>query len=220
MFPRILALASMLLPVLLCALQPAAANSRIDDIVGLYAPTTTYAITRKGKRIGTHELSFSRRDAELTVNVTSRIKVTVLRIPVFTFNYDATETWSDDQLVSAQSEVRENDKITKVSMQSEATTTVLDSGAGTKEVERLHFTSNHWNPGVTEASVVFNTLNGTASNVSITVVNDNATVNGQSATQYRYTGDIEADTWYDAAGKWLKLGFKGEDGSLIEYTIE
>lgn len=198
------------------------AHSSTDNsiIVNQYAPTTTYAITRKGKRIGTHEVRFTGDNSALTVTVKSRIRVTVLKIPVFVFEYDSTELWKDGVLVSATSEVQENDKLTKSSMLSDTTKTLLNGPRGKKTVERLYFTSNHWNPAVIETKRLFNTLSGTDSSVNIAMINDESKVNELTASQYRYSGDIEADTWYSSSGKWLKLQFKGKDGSLIEYTIE
>jgi geranylgeranyl diphosphate synthase type II len=46
-----------------------------------------------------------------------------------------------------------------------------------------------------------------------------ATERGQvPATYYRYTGDLLAELWYDDDGRWVKMRFKGRDGSMIEYV--
>ena len=39
-----------------------------------------------------------------------------------------------------------------------------------------------------------------------------------AATRYAYSGDLKADVWYDDAGRWVKLRFRGRDGSVIEYV--
>lgn len=199
--------------------QAAFATTSIDEISALYGDGATYTITRKGKPIGTHNINFDRDNNQLTVNVVSEIRVTVLKIPVFSFDYQATEIWQNDQLVSVNSEVQENNKNTVVSMESTAEKTTLKTAGGQQTVDRLFFSSNHWNPAVTESSRVFNTLTGKASSVNIELIEQQSEVNGRIASRYRYTGDIKADVWYDQQGKWMKLQFKGEDGSTIAYTI-
>jgi len=48
-----------------------------------------------------------------------------------------------------------------------------------------------------------------------TLQDNNTSIN---ANRYRYTGDIQADVWYDDENRWVKLEFKGEDGNVISYT--
>ncbi|MEM7258836.1 MAG: DUF6134 family protein, partial [Pseudomonadota bacterium] len=189
------------------------------DIAALYDGGATYTIFRKGKPIGTHKVDIAVADKRLTVDVTSKIRVTVLKIPVFSFDYRATEQWQDNTLLSVESEVQENDKNTIVSMTTQGDQTTLSTGKEKLTTDRLDYTSNHWNPSVLGSRRVFNTLTGQASDVSIALIDEQSEVNGVAATRYRYSGDIEAEVWYDRQGRWVKLQFKGEDGSKIEYII-
>ena len=186
---------------------------------GVYGDVTTYTITRKGKKIGSHELRFARDNNTLVVDVNSEIEVTVLKIPVFTFKYTAQETWRDGKLLSVTSRVRENDKTSDVGLSSNGDLSNTNTLTGPLQVTRLNYTSNHWNPDVVNASRVFNTLTGEASEVTVELIGEETVANDIVAKHYRYSGDIKADTWYDASGKWVKLSFAGKDGSLIEYTI-
>ncbi len=197
-----------------------AALASDEDIAAAYATTTSYTITRKGKKIGTHRLTFERDGSQLTVKVVSNIKVTVFKVPVFRFNYQATEIWQNGQLQSVSSEVIENDKKTTVMLESNDNTSTLTTMNGKETVERILFSSNHWNPDVVNTGTVFNTLTGKASKVNIELIKQQAQVNGLTANRYRYTGDIQADTWYDANGRWIQLQFKGKDGSIIQYTLD
>ena len=38
------------------------------------------------------------------------------------------------------------------------------------------------------------------------------------ATRYAYTGDLDNEVWYDDVGRWVKMRFKGRDGSTIDYV--
>ena len=40
-----------------------------------------------------------------------------------------------------------------------------------------------------------------------------------AADQIAVTGDLTLDLWY-AKERWVKLVFKGEDGSVIDYRLE
>ena len=196
------------------------ASVEATQAANAYDALTTYTITRKGKKIGTHELRITNKDNLITVDVTSKIRVTVLKIPVFRFNYSATEKWIDGSLNSVTSTVDENDKNTVVSLQSDTDSSMLETNDGSTQVARLNFTSNHWNPSVIYANRVFNTLTGKASKIDVAFIAEELLGNGIKASHYRYSGDITADTWYDTSGKWVKLSFAGKDGSLIEYTID
>ena len=44
--------------------------------------------------------------------------------------------------------------------------------------------------------------------------------NALQATHYRYDGDIKMDQWFDDRGRWVKVSFKGSDGSTIEYVLQ
>ncbi|MEK9678609.1 MAG: DUF6134 family protein [Rhodospirillaceae bacterium] len=37
------------------------------------------------------------------------------------------------------------------------------------------------------------------------------------AVRYACTWEIETMVWYDAAGRWVKMMFKAQDGSMIAY---
>ena len=66
----------------------------------LYPAITQFTITRNGKKVGTHTLAFSSEENRLSVAVESNIKVTILKIPVFRFNYVSTELWANNQLMN------------------------------------------------------------------------------------------------------------------------
>jgi len=99
----------------------------------------------------------------------------------------------------------------------------LTSAKGTTITQKLPYSSNHWNANVLDTSRLFNTITGNVSAVDIERIGTEEIKNRNGsvmATHYRYTGDIEADVWYDDAQRWVQLAFKGDDGSNIVYTAE
>jgi len=194
------------------------------EISAPYAEVNRYTITRKGKRIGTHELRFNRSGDSLEVSIDSSISVSVLKIPVFRMDYTASERWDKSQLLSATATTVMNKKTGKVTLSSDGTanSTITKDGK-TQTVPAILFATNHWNPQVLGTTRVFNTIKGEASNVVIKKVGNSEVKIGDQmvpATQYQYTGDIKANVWYDYNWRWIKLNFAGDDGSVVNYTLE
>lgn len=176
-----------------------------EEQAKLYPDTMHYTIRRKGKNVGTHTVSFNQDSNGLSVDVESKITVTVLKVPVFRFKYISFEYWQGGKLVSLSAATDRNGDVTRAKLVPDSTSQ----------------SSNHWNPAVLDSNSIFNTITGNISNVSIQNIGDVTLSSGEdsiAATHYRYTGDIQADVWYDSKNRWAKLQFKGDDGSNIIYT--
>lgn len=197
------------------------------QIASLYTSPTSYRIMRKGKRIGTHSIQVEKstiNSAELiAVSVKSRIKVTVLKVPVFTFNYQATEIWEDGALQKVEAETTENSKKTKVSAVRQGTEFVLQQNDKSETASGLEYSSNHWNSAVLTATSLFNTLTGKKNIVELEklgVSQLDLPAGSIEATHFRYSGNLQAEVWYDNDGRWVQLRFEGNDGSVIFYQLE
>ena len=180
------------------------------EIAAKYGNEAIYTVTRDGKKIGNHTLSFSQSGNELVVSVDSSIKVTILKIPVYRLSYESEERWVDDELVTVVSKTIENGDVNSVS---------LDNTTTSKQ-NALSFASNHWHSGVLASHSLFNTLNGEVSTFTITDLGPDEVKTKSGillANRYRYSEDIEADVWYDQDGLWLQMEFIGERGSVIKY---
>ena len=197
------------------------------EIASLYASPASYRIMRKGKRIGTHNIQFEKstiNSAELiAVSVKSRIRVTVLKVPVFTFDYQATEIWEDGTLQKVEAATTENSKKTAVSAVREGVEFLLQQNGKSETVSDLDYSSNHWNPAVLRSTSLFNTLTGKKNSVELEklgVSQLDLPAGNIEATHFRYSGDLQAEVWYDNSGRWVQLRFEGNDGSTIFYQLE
>lgn len=83
------------------------------------------------------------------------------------------------------------------------------------------FPTDHWHSGVLQSDRVLNTITGRVARVDIAdmgeaqvVVNDAP----ESARRYVYSGDLQTEVWYDREGRWVKMRFRADDGSTIEYV--
>ncbi len=197
-----------------CVLPPSLDAAEADNAAiaaaSAYPETTRYEITRNGKTVGEHTVTFSIGDTDLRVDVESNITVTVLKVPVFKFNYTATETWQDGKLIDVDATTKRGGDVSQVNLQNDAQ-------------NEIEFASNHWNPGVLNSQAVFNTLTGKVSSVDIEKLGETTLSAGGTsvaATHYRYSGDIRAEVWYDEQMRWIQLQFEGDDGSTIVYTAQ
>ena len=210
---------TLLLIALLLPRISAAENPITNPLLGLtaaqiasaYDKPQEYIITRNGKRIGVHHLSFRTEDDTVVVSVDSSITVRILRIPVYRLSYVSEEVWRDNTLISVVATTTEN---------GDSNTVEFDITTGGPSAADTHYASNHWHPGVLTGDTVFNTLTGESSNITVTDLGvEEVSVSGSklNATHYRYDDDIQANVWYDTDGLWMKMKFSGEDGSLIQY---
>lgn len=187
-----------------------------------YGSSVDYLIYRNGKRVGEHRMEFARSDGVLTVAVRSNIVVTFLKVPVFKLLYQSQEQWVQGRLQSVDVQTTQNKKISKVSLKSEGDIQTLTDVDGKVSSASVNLVSNHWHPGVVSGSKLFNTLTGRVSNYRLTEQGTSIVEVADtqiSATHYRYSGDLDNDVWYDNFGRWIKMRFAADDGSMIEYRL-
>ncbi|MFK7892137.1 MAG: DUF6134 family protein [Granulosicoccus sp.] len=186
------------------------ASKNLASVVADYPNPVRYTVTRNGKTIGEHVLSFTVEDNRTVVRVNSAVKVRFLGIPVYSLSYVSEESWVDNELVHASAQTIENGKSNTVTYDLNNTD------------EQAAYASNHWHPGVVFSPRIFNTLTGEVEQVEIsTGISDNtATADGSllDAFRFTYNYEIPLDSWYDVGGLWVKMAFKRDDGSVIEYT--
>ncbi len=190
----------------------------------LYRNGTQWGIYRKNKRIGTHTMKIEESANTLTVSFESSITVTMLKVPVYRFRYQSTETWVDGQLNEVDSSTTENGDTTTTKLRQSDGKSNISGPAGEAVVPVLNYASNHWNPGVLESTRIFNTITGEADVVTI-AEDGSAQLEGISDgtityKRYRYSGELELVSWYDLDGRWVGMQFSGDDGSLIEYRLD
>ena len=73
-----------------------------------------------------------------------------------------------------------------------------------------------------QSNRLFNTLTGRANQYQLEKIGEETLTAGAvklSATRYRYSGQLNSDVWYDNRGRWVKLQFTADDGSVIEYQL-
>ncbi len=175
-----------------------------------------YDVLRNGKKIGDHEIRFSRTGNTLQVVSETRMKVKFLFFTAYRYHYLSEEIWNGGQLVSVTTDVNDNGKRISTLIAADGEGYVAtDADGNTKRIGSGFFTTNHWNVGVVAAETLFNTITGRLNAVQITGATEEAPRTDAFDLQVR--GDLDIDTRYDVMGNWLGMSFYHDDGSLIEF---
>lgn len=180
-----------------------------------------FDVYRNGTRVGFHRVRFQAGDKGLAVEAQFQIQVTFLGITVYRYRYDSSALWTDGSLSAIRTTVDDDGAVLEVQARRIGRHFYVAAGDTAYETSAPLFPTNHWNAGVLGQNRVLNTLTGQVNNVHIAASGPDRveTERGPvAATHYAYTGDLQTDVWYDAAGRWVKMRFRGRDGSLIDYV--
>lgn len=191
------------------------------DPTALYGAGIDFDVYREGKKVGYHKVRFDRDGKDLLVSSEFHLKIRILFLTAFEYLYQAEGRWRDGHLQRLEAAVNDNGTQMSVEAKLSGGLVAVTSAAGTVTERAPIYPTNHWNASVLPETRVLNTLTGKINDVGIERRGREqvATEAGQvSATRYAYTGDLEADVWYDDAGRWVKLRFAARDGSVIEYA--
>jgi len=190
----------------------------------IYGEQAIYDVYRNNDLIGSHVVNFEHGQNELVINVESKLAVKMLGITVYRFSYKASEVWSAGELVLMETTVNDNrKKVRTIKAANQGKFLLVEDSRKQSEFSAPlpEFSSNHWHPGALFAKRIFHTLHGKLYKGPPTslgwerIVFDKQTI--VSARRYSYTGGFNADVWYDKDWRWVKLAFRADDGSAIEY---
>lgn len=197
-----------------------------DNPIAVYGREVHYEVFRDQKKIGKHVLVFDQGGDTLLVTAKSTLVVRLLGVPVYRYTYSAKEIWVDGKLASVESEIRDNRKKPRL-IKAEVRGRVLEvtDRGSSRLLPLVEYASSHWHPGALSASRMFHTTHGRVRNVRIDNLGlDRIALQGSDGstkvvdtTQYKISGGFSAELWYDKSNRWVRLRFKADDGSEIDY---
>ena len=203
------------------AVQAAARSAPALDPVRLYGPGIEFDVLRNGVKSGLHRVSFAFEAGTLSVKTEFRLQIDVLFVTLYRFTYSSVDLWRDDALEAVRVEIDDDGIAKSIQARRAGARYAIDAGGVAYLAAPPLYPTNHWHAGVLTEGRVLNTLSGRINTVRIerrareAVATERGTI---VATRYSYIGDLDTEVWYDDAGRWVKLRFKGTDGSLIEYA--
>ena len=211
-------------------LHPAPASAA--QIPGLVTPTSLdpktlygggilFDVFRAGDKVGFHRVAFDAHDASLMVRSTFQVKIEFLFLTAFRYDYQSTAEWRGGVLYRIEARVDDDGAKSRIFATRVEQKMRISNSSGEFETLAPLFPTNHWNAKVLGQRRVLNTLTGRVNEVKIVprgreeVPTERGLV---PATRFSYTGDLDNEVWYDDAGRWVKMRFKGRDGSTIDYV--
>lgn len=199
---------------------PGAAGAETFDPVAAYGPEIVFDVFRKDERIGAHRVAFRHDNGDLIAESRFAIKITVLGLPVYTYEYTSIGRWRNGMLMHLEARTDDDGDVSTVGAEHRDGTLKV-RGDGVRAVAPAGiYPTTHWNPGVIGTRQVLNTLTGRINSVRMrnTGIEDVATgTSSRAARHFAYEGELETEVWYDMAGRWVKMRFAGKDGVPIEY---
>lgn len=191
------------------------------DPTALYGAGIDFDVYREGEKVGYHKVRFDRDGEDLLVSSEFHLKIRFLFLTAFEYLYKAEGRWRDGHLQLLEATVNDNGTQMSLAAERSGDLVAVKIADGTVTERAPIYPTNHWNASVLPETRVLNTLTGKINDVRIerqgreTVATEAGEV---SAMRYAYTGDLEAEVWYDDFGRWVKLRFSARDGSVIEYA--
>lgn len=189
--------------------------------LSLYGAGIDFDVYRQGKKVGYHEVRFDRTGEDLVVSSRFHLEIRFFFLSAYQYRYEAESRWREGQLLRLEAAVNDNGARLSLAAERSGDRITVRNADGTFTAKAPIHPTNHWNAAVLPERRVLNTLTGRINYVGIERRGREkvATEGGDvSATRYAYTGDLEADVWYDDFGRWVKLRFAARDGSIIEYA--
>ncbi len=197
-----------------------AAEDNTIDPIALYGDKLEFQVSRNGKPVGSHVVTFTEKGAAVQADTLFTIDISLLKIPLYNFRYESQGHWEDGQLRSINVDVDDDGKIDKFAGFRLPNAFLINGKPQPVAKDTKIYPTNHWNNGVLKQSEVFNTLTGKINQVSIKNAGpEEISVKDGTVTadRYVYSGDLVVESWYDKKGRWVKLRFKAEDDSQIDY---
>lgn len=195
--------------------------SAAADPLDLYGGQIHFDIVRKGHVIGSHLVSLRRDGPTIATRSEVRIEIDVLIFTAFRYEYDSHAVWHDGQLQQLSVDLDDDGQRSLLTLKRDTAGVEISRNGVTTRLQEPLYPTEHWNAGVRSERRVLNTLTGKVNDIEMEEIAREyvATENGDvPATRYRYGGDLDVEVWYDDHGRWVKMRFKGRDGSIIEYA--
>jgi hypothetical protein len=147
------------------------------------------------------------------------VDVNLLFLPVYTLRYHARELWSGGELQSIEASTNDDGDLIHVQATRDS------QGLRVQTNDRAYETPavipiSHWNAALLEGGPMLNGMTGEVDEVQVfdQGLDTVSTRNGSlRARHYLYSGDLNGEIWYDRDGRWVKLRFRANDGSMIDY---
>lgn len=198
-------------------------RSTTDPFV-IYPDGLEFDVYRKGSRVGRHTVEFKKDGSLLKVESHFKLKVKVLFVTAYKYEFHSVGVWEDGAFQSVKAEINDNGKKSSVDAFMNESGKFYSTGRkGEFVADSWVYPTNHWNVGAINSKVVLDTLTGQISKVEILRqgINpvDTRKDGAVDAEQFEYTGELnDVIVWYDQEGRWVGMRFTTKKGETLTYV--
>ncbi len=193
------------------------------DPFSLYGERIYFDVYRNDKRVGAHEVRFRRDGNQIVADSSFDLSLRILGLFTYTYSYQSSEKWENNQLVALNATIDDNGDISSVRVdKTDGQLQVIGPTSQEIGVPDL-FPTTHWNSNVVGATQIINTITGSINEVTMVDMGRTEVPAGDTlrpATHFAYQGELSTEVWYDDEGRWVKMRFPGSDGTMIEYRCQ
>ena len=176
------------------------------------------------REIGYHHFELTENGSERRLTTRAELEVSFLRIPVFSYTHENTESWNGGCLKSIASVTDENGELYRVDGDAAAGGFRVTTNAGASVLPDCISTFAYWDRSFLQNESLLNSQTGEYVHVEVDYLGERLISTGNTtlpAHQYRLEGDdLELELWYSQDGDWLALQSIMEGGRLLRYEIE
>ncbi len=201
-----------------CGLRGVHATPPVPDLDRL-----AFRIVRNGSAIGTHVLDFVRVDNGLDIHIAVDIAVRFGPLVLFRYTLRGLEQWRDDVVIHVDATT--NDDGTNDEMRADRDARgmwVQGSQAPRYLAPADALPATHWNMRELDGPWI-NPQDGRLFHPVVQRVGWDQVPLGdgrvEPAADFRLSGDVHLELWYNAARRWSALLFTAKDGSQIRYEL-
>lgn len=179
-----------------------------------------FQITRGGKAIGSHKITFAQDGPETIVDVAIEIDVRMMVFPVFSYRHRNREVWRDGVLVALDTETNDNGDELFVRARATVDGLEVENRDGVFVAPAEVLPTSYWHPETARQRQLLDTQNGELVDLVVRPLGSDPVLVGDQAVaarKYDVSGDLDLVVWYTPEGDWAKLMFAAR-GADIEYV--
>jgi hypothetical protein len=176
---------------------------------------------RKGDRIGTHTLNFTRSGDDLTVDIAVQMAVYLGPVRMFHYDHHNVERWKAGSFEGMEAKTDYNGEAAFCTMRREGDQFTVEGSKATRyTVSGTVLAATHWNKAELNGPMI-NPENGMTLHPAISDAGSGpvGTASGANVAAHRYSwrGRDSLDLWYDGQDEWVALKAITKSGEVLTY---
>ncbi|MFA6021518.1 MAG: DUF6134 family protein [Rhodospirillales bacterium] len=198
----------------LCAFVAAASFLTLPALAGMPGVPDDgqldFTVLRNGSPIGNIQFSFESQASHIIVRIRSRILYTLLSLPLYRYEHDSTEVWSQGRFQTMSSKTNDDGKNLDLDVKATEGGVLATLNGKTERLDQATMPASLWNPATYKADVLVDTSTG-----------KRLDIDGEARGGYfTLSGELKRELRYDESGLLQGVRFTARDGSEIRYVRE